>query len=117
LLTLGELIAFCGGLLQIVPLGIALIARRRWRTALVVAGVLFWVSVLGITSSRSLGWLALTLFSLAVLGLAIALAGEGRTRTDPALSRQDANLITAAAGLLFALSVAGTFGVGFRQFC
>jgi hypothetical protein len=123
-LILGLWLTVVGGCLQIVPLGVALSARRRWRTTLALGGGLLLLGLLAIVGIVWLPSLQGVIYrepAVAVVpgltGIALGLWLRARRTAPPALSALETNAFCAAAIVLFVASWYAAIGVSFAHFC
>jgi hypothetical protein len=123
-LILGVWFTLAGGCLQVVPLAVALSARRRWRTTLTLGGGLLLIglaAVIGSVWSASLRpVLAPEASVLAVPGMAAIGLGlwlRVRAMSPPLLTAFEANAFSVGAVVLMVASWYASIGVAMGHFC
>jgi len=123
-LVLGVWVVLAGGCLQMIPLGVALSARRRWRTTLALGCGLLLFGLLAIVANASPLSLrgvidpeAAVAVVPGVAGIALGTWLEGRATTPPRLTVLEANAFTVGAIALFVASWNAAIGVGMVHFC
>ena len=123
-LVFGVWVVLAGGCLQIIPLAVALSARRRWRTKLALDCGLLLIGLLAVvanTPQLSLHGVIYPEAAVAVVpgvaGIGLALWMESHPTTRPALTALEANAFIIGAILLFFASWSAASLVGMTHFC
>ena len=120
------MVTLIGGCLQIVPLAVALSARRRWRTTLALGSGFLLVGLvafvgdvwLELDSLRPVLWPeASVLMVPGLAGIGLGLWLRTRAASSPGLKAFEANAFSVVAVVLFVASWNAAIGISFAHFC
>jgi hypothetical protein len=110
-----------GAVLQFSPAFVAVLARRRWRSAVLLAviGLLLSVWTWSYPGPKLAAFtISTTVVGLGCVGLAFWLLKFGRgADARPSLSLNEANLLVAMAVILFLVAELATLTIDWRQCC